>query len=176
MMMMMSSTLHVMPVFHCLLAVRPDCQIADFFFCCAPINISILCAIQCCTLDILPIYLTCSLTNVCLCVFVLAIPTTTPPVTTGRPKYCGTVPTVVSWRCWLLFFCVLWRYATACGRRPAACVKLRVVQTTEKWFILIILCHLSEQYREKVSSKLSSFCRHGFKMYLFKKYRAYIII
>ena len=85
------------------------------FFCCAPINISILCAIQCCTLDILPIYLTCSLTNVCLCVFVLAIPTTTPPVTTGRPDYCGTVPTVVSWRCWLLFFCVLWRYATACG-------------------------------------------------------------
>ena len=89
--MMMSSTLHVMPVFHCLLAVRPDCQIADFFFCCAPINISILCAIQCFTLDILPIYLTCSLTNVCLCVFVLAIPTTTPPDTTGRPDYCGTI-------------------------------------------------------------------------------------
>ena len=102
-----------------------------------------------------------------MCVFVLAIPTTTPQVTTGRPrpKYCGTVPTVVSCRCISVGYDVV-ALPVGCGRRRAASVKSQAEQKTEKLFIFIMLCYLSEQCRGKVSSKVSSFCQHANKMYL----------
>ena len=57
---------------------------------------------------------------------------------------------------------------TGCGRHRAASVKSQAVQRTEKCVILFMLCYLSEQYRGKVSSKVSSFFQDGFKMYPLK--------